>query len=394
MSRSKKSIYLDYAAAVPTDKKVNDLVAKISATFFGNPSSAHSFGTEAKKILEEARQKIAGLLAVKPDEIIFTGSGTESVNLAVLGLTCFYKNIGNHIITSQIEHLAVLNACRKLEKDGFKVTYLPVDVKGLVDPEKVKATLTKKTILVSIMTANNEIGTIQPIKEISKIVQVWRQKNISDWPYFHTDACQAAGILNIKPEALGADLLSFNGSKIYGPKGIGVLFKKNKIRLEPMIYGGSQERGLRAGTENIALAAGMALALELADKDKGKESKRLTGLRDWLIGKIQAEVPEARLNGDAKKRLPNNINISFKGLDGEMLMLGLSRQGFAVSTGSACTTSETGSSHVISALGPTKNWGNLRITLGRETTRQDLERFLEVLKKELKRLRKVSWSAR
>ncbi|MDP3697563.1 MAG: aminotransferase class V-fold PLP-dependent enzyme, partial [Candidatus Taylorbacteria bacterium] len=237
-------------------------------------------------------------------------------------------------------------------------------------------------------------GTIQPIKEISQDLQKLKTKNYKLKTVLHTDACQAAGFLNIRPETLGVDLLSFNGSKIYGPKGVGILFKKNKIQLEPMVYGGSQERGLRAGTENIALVAGLALALELVEKNKNKESKRLAGLRDWLVEKIITEIPETKLNGDAQKRLPNNINISFKSIDGEMLMLGLSRQGFAISTGSACTTSETGPSHVISALGTTKNWGNLRITLGRETTRADLDKFFETLKKEVKRMRNISLCAR
>src|SRR3989344_881781 len=270
---NKNKIYLDYAASTPVDKRVNALVADISVRHFGNASSVHSFGLEAKSILEEARQKIAGWLSVKSDEIIFTGSGTESVNLAIFGIAHAYQSHGKHIVTSKIEHLSVLNTCRKLEKEGFQVTYLLVNEKGLVDPEELKKALTPKTILVSVMAANNEIGTIQPIKEISKIIKEWRQKSSTDWPYLHTDACQALGVLNITPETLGADLLSFNGSKIYGPKGIGVLFKKNKVKLEPMIYGGSQERGLRAGTENIALAAGIALALELTEKNKDKEAK-------------------------------------------------------------------------------------------------------------------------
>jgi|SRR3989344_4725562 len=390
MPKNIEQIYLDYAAATPIDGRVNNLMAKVSAKFFGNSSSGHIFGLEARKILEESRQKIAHFLGAKSEEVFFTGSGTESVNLAILGLARVSQSYGKHIITSQIEHLSVLNICRKLEKEGFRVTYLRVNEKGFVDLEELKKTLTPKTTLVSIMMANNEIGTIQPIKDISKIIKDWRKENGSEYPYFHSDAGQAAGALNIKPETLGVDLLSFNGSKIYGPKGIGVLFKKNKIRLEPMICGGSQERGLRAGTENVALAAGMALALELTEKSKEKEAKRLTDLRDWLIEKIQKEIPETKLNGDLKKRLPNNINISFKNIDGEMLMLALSRQGFAVSTGSACTTSETGPSHVISALGYIKDEGNLRITLGRETTRKDLKKFLETLKKEVKRLRDIA----
>ncbi|MDP3731006.1 MAG: cysteine desulfurase family protein [bacterium] len=379
-------IYLDYAASTPVDKRVNELMADISVRHFGNASSVHSFGLEAKSILEEAREKIAGLLSVKSDEIIFTSSGTESVNLAIFGIAHAYQSHGKHIVTSKIEHLSVLNTCRQLEKEGFKIDYVPVEKNGIVDPVKIIKTVRPDTVLVSVQYANNEIGTIQPIREIAKKLKM---ADLSV-PVFHTDACQAAGFLNIRPEILGVDMLSFNGSKIYGPKGIGVLFKKSKIQLEPMFYGGSQERGLRAGTENIALTAGIAFALELVEKNKGKEAKRLAGLRDWLIEKIQKEIPETKLNGDAQKRLSNNINISFKDIDGEILMLGLNRQGFAISTGSACTISETGPSHVISALGATKGWGNLRITLGRGTTHKDLEKFLEVLKKEVERRRKIT----
>ena len=389
------AIYLDYAAATPVDKKVNSLMSEVSTRFFGNPSSVHSLGLEAKKTLEEARKKIAGLSGVKSDEIIFTGSGTESINLAILGVARFYPEPSKmssgaskkgHILTTNIEHMSVLRACRQLEKEGFKVDYLPVEQNGIIDPERIIKAVKPNTILISVQYANNEIGTIQPIKTIA---QKLKMADLSV-PVFHTDACQAAGFLNIRPETLGVDLLSFNGSKIYGPKGVGVLFKKNKIKLEPIIYGGPQERGLRAGTENVSLATGMALSLELAEENKAKEVKRLTSLRDWLIQKIQIKIPETKLNGDSKKRLPNNINISFKGVDGEMLMLGLNRRGFAVSTGSACTTSETGPSHVISALGGSKEEGNLRITLGRETTKKELETFLETLKEEVTKLRKLS----
>lgn len=395
MPKTESKTYLDYAAATPVDPKVSRLMAQVASRAFGNPSSVHSFGAEAKKILEDSRQKIARLLGAKSDEVTFTGSGTESINLAILGLAMAYKKSGKqggHIITSQIEHLSVLRACQQLEKYGFKVDYLPVEKNGVIGVEKVIKAVRPDTFLISIQYANNEIGTIQPIKEISQKLKIgnWKLKIDEKFPIFHVDACQAAGFLNIRPETLGVDLLSFNGSKIYGPKGVGVLFKKNKVQIEPMIYGGSQERGLRAGTENTALAAGMALALELAEKNKEKEFKRLSGLRDWLIQKVLREISGTKLNGDAKKRLPNNINISFKDIDGEMLMLGLNRQGFAVSTGSACTTSETGPSHVISALGPVENSGNLRITLGRETIQKDLEKFLVVLKKEVARLRKIN----
>ena len=388
MSINDSKIYLDYAAATPVDGRVSGLVHKLSSEFFGNPSSAHNFGSAAKKVLEDARKKVAGLLGVKLDEVIFTGSGTESDNLAILGVARFYKNKSRHIIVSAIEHLAVLNSCKVLEQEGFKVTYLPVSKEGIVDPESIKKAITKSTILISIIQANNEIGTVQPIKEIGLIISEWRKNNNTDLPYFHTDSCQAAGFLNIKPHTLGVDLMTFNGSKIYGPKGVGCLYKKNTIGLTPLFFGGSQEKGLRAGTENVALAAGLALALEIAESKKKAEFGRLENLRDWLIDRCLKEIPDSKLNGDAKKRLPNNVNPSFKGVDGEMLVLALNQKGFAVSTGSACTTRETGPSHVISAIGTGSDWGNIRVSLGRMTTQDELKSFLSVLKKEVARIRK------
>jgi cysteine desulfurase len=268
-------------------------------------------------------------------------------------------------------------------QEGFQVTYLPVSTAGIINPEELKKALRKDTILVSLMQANNEIGTIQPVKELAEIIRGWRKKQGREWPFLHTDACQGAGYLNIQPHSLGVDLLTINGSKIYGPKGVGVLYKKNSLQLEPMLVGGSQENGWRAGTENVALAAGMALALSLAEKEKNQEAKRLTVLRNEFIQSVLKEISETRLNGDAKKRLPNNINLSFRGVDGEMLVLALNQRGIAVSTGSACTTAETGPSHILRALGGVKGWGNVRITLGRETTREELDRTHEVLKKEV-----------
>ncbi|MBI2676694.1 MAG: cysteine desulfurase [Candidatus Yanofskybacteria bacterium] len=388
MSINNAKIYLDYAAATPVDRRVSKIVSGISVKFFGNPSSVHNFGSAAKKVMEDERKKVAGVLGVKPGEVFFTSSGTESDNLAILGAARFYKNKGRHIIVSAIEHLAVLNSCKVLEQEGFKITYLPVGKEGIIDPESVKKAITKSTILISIMQANNEIGTIQPIKEISRIIYEWRKNNNTNLPYFHTDSCQAAGFLNIRPHALGVDLMTFNGAKIYGPKGVGCLYKKSEVGLTPLLFGGSQEKGLRAGTENIALATGLALALEISENRKETEVRRLENYRDWLIGKCLKEIPDVKLNGDAGKRLPNNINLSFRGVDGEMLVLALNQKGFAVSTGSACTTSETGPSHVISAIGTGSDWGNIRISLGRGTSQNELKSFFSVLKREVARIRK------
>jgi len=404
MPKKIKKVYLDYAAATPVAPEVVSLVSKISTEFFGNPSSVHLFGLKAKEILEEARRKIAGELSVKSNEIIFTGSGTESVNLAVLGAARFLKR--GHIVTTNIEHMSVLRACRQLEREGFKVTYVAVEKNGIVDPQKIIQAVRPDTILISVQHANNEVGTVQPVKEIAGKLKTidksaarptldprlfareFSSRRVADLfvPLFHTDACQAAGFLPIQPHNLGVDLLSLNGAKIYGPKGVACLYKKASVDLEPLIYGGSQEFGLRAGTENIALAAGLALALEIAGRKRKTESARLKGLRDWLIQEVLAKIPNSKLNGDAKNRLPNNANFSFKGVDGEMLMLVLSQKGVAVSTGSACTTSETGVSHVIKAIGGNRKWGNIRISLGKETTKKDLDYFSETLKKEIKKL--------
>lgn len=389
MLKVDKKIYLDYAGAAPTDPRVAKLVYDISKKYGGNPSSAHSFGQEAKNILELARKSIARNLSVKQAEVFFVGSGTESVNLAILGTARANKKYGRHIVTTNIEHYAVLRACRQLEKEEFKITYIPAEKNGIIDPNRVLAAIKPETILVSVQHANNEIGTIQPIREITGGIKKLKTRNYKLKTIFHTDACQTAGFLNVKPAHLGVDMLSFNGSKIYGPKGAGVLYKKSSVQLEPLFHGGSQERGLRAGTENVALAVGLALALEIAEKEKDKESKRLTKLRDWFIQKILSEIPGSSLNGDLKLRLPNNINISFKGIDGEILMAALDRQGIAVSTGSACTTSETGQSHVLKAINNRKDSGNLRISMGRFTTKEELSRTLKILKKEVGKIRRI-----
>ncbi len=367
-------IYLDYAATTPLDPKVEKVILA-QLKNFGNPSSIYSLGRQAKQVIEGARKSVAKILNSRTEEVVFTGSGTESDNLAIFGVARAYKSFGKHIITSKIEHHAVLRACQYLEKnEGFKVTYLDVGKNGIVDPVSVKKALRSDTTLVSIIYANNEIGTIQPIKEISKIIKIYRQ--YEKLPFFHTDACQAAGALNLNVQDLAVDLATLNGSKIYGPKGIGCLFVRRGIHLRPVILGGSQEGGLRAGTENPALIAGFAKALELVDKNKEKESKRLIQFRDYVINQILTKIPNSKLNGDAISRLPNNINISFKNTDGEMLMLALDQNGIQVSTGSACTSSETGPSHVMQAIGNPEGWGNLRITLGRQTTKKELDSLL------------------
>ncbi|MEK7583143.1 MAG: cysteine desulfurase family protein [Patescibacteria group bacterium] len=347
-----KRVYLDHAAGI------------------GNPSSVHHEGRKAKKILDDARAKIGAVLNCRAEEIIFTGSGTEANNLAIFGVP------SGHIISTNIEHHSVL---RPLEKRG-NVTFVPVKPNGIINPDDIAKALRPDTVLVSVIYANNEIGTTQPIRAIKKIIG-----NV----LLHTDACQAAGYLDINVQNLGVDLMTINGAKIYGPQGTGVLFVRRGTRLMPIILGGDQERGLRAGTQNPVLIADFAKALKLAEKKREKESARLINLRDWFI----AQLPDAKLNGDPVQRLPNNINISFDDIDGEMLMLALDLKGIAVSTGAACTVTSTEPSHVLQALHATRDTlhdqGNIRLTLGRSTTKKDLEYTLQVLKKEVARLRSL-----
>ncbi|HEY4506639.1 MAG TPA: cysteine desulfurase family protein [Candidatus Paceibacterota bacterium] len=390
-----KKVYLDYAGTTPMDTQVKRVILRYMDESWGNSSSVHEYGRKASELIDQSRIKVARVLGCKDHEIIFTGSGTESDNLAILGIARAYKKLGNHIVTSKIEHPAVLQACRYLEEnEGFKLTYVSVDSRGLVNPDEISKSLTNKTILVSIMYANNEIGTIQPIAEIAKIIKERRDNKKTVGlrvPFFHTDACQAAGALNIKINNLGVDLMTLNGSKIYGPKATGCLSVKRGINLIPILLGGLQEMGRRAGTENQALIAGFAEALELSDQSRGKESTRLTELRDYAVYEIKKKIPGSHLNGDQKKRLPNNINFSFEGVDGEMLMIKLDQAGIMVSTGSACTTTSTEPSHVLEALGlgPDLVNGNIRITLGRQTNKKDIDHVLKKLYYIVGKLRKT-----
>lgn len=383
------TIYLDYAATTPLSlevKKEMDLATGI----YGNPSSLHSKGYEAKMALDGGREKIAKILNCRSDEIIFTGGGTESDNLAILGFARANKAKGNHIIVSAIEHHAVLEPAHKLGKEGFEITYLPVSKDGIIDLEEFKKALRPETILVSIMYANNEIGTIQPIKEISKIIE----NSKSSKPILHTDACQAAGFLDLNVKELGADMLTLNAGKIYGPKGFGILYAKKGIKLEPIFYGGGQEFGLRAGTENLSGAVGLAKALELAQKNKEKESARLLKLRDYLKEKIVAEIPKIKFNGSFDKdlRLPNNLNVSILDVEGESLVLYLDNAGICVSSGSACTSKSLEPSHVILALGEPHEvaHSSLRFSLGHGTTKEDIDYAINVLKEVAEKLRAIS----
>jgi cysteine desulfurase len=381
------AIYLDYAATTPLDPRVLEAMMPYLTEKFGNPNSIHAFGREARKAVDEAREKIAALLNCRPSELVFTSGGTESDNLALRGVAAAYRQKGNHIVTTAIEHHAVLHTCRALQDEGFEVTYLPVDEHGLVTPEQVAEAITDRTILVSIMHANNEIGTIEPLADIVRAVKEKRPDVL-----VHTDAVQTVGHIPVDVEALGVDLLSFAAHKFYGPKGVGGLFVRRGVKLVPQLTGGGQERNRRSGTENVAGIVGMAKALEIAVAEMPTEIPRLQTLRDELINGVLAQIPDSRLNGHPTQRLPHNANFSFFGVEGEALLLQLDLHGIAASSGSACTSGSLEPSHVLLALGLSHEWalGSLRLTLGRFTTRQHLERVLAVLPSIVEKLRALT----
>lgn len=383
--RSMKRIYLDYAATTPTHPKVVEAMRPYFSEKFGNPSSLHSFGQEAKAAIENARNQVAKLIKAKADEIVFTSGGTEADNFALEGIAFANESKGNHIITSAIEHHAVTECCEFLKKRGFQITYLPVDKNGLVDPEEVRKAITERTILVSIMHANNEIGTIEPIAEISKIV---KERGV----YFHTDAVQTAGHLPIDVDELGVDLLAMSAHKLYGPKGVGALYIRKGTRITRFLHGGDQESRRRSSTENVPGIVGFGVAVEIALQEMEEENKKLTLLRDKLIRGIMEKIPDSQLNGHPNLRLPNNVNVSIKYVEGESMLLNLDLQGVAASTGSACSSGSLEPSHVLLAIGLSHEiaHGSLRFTLGKYTTEEDVDYVLEVLPEIVEKLRAMS----
>ncbi len=385
-----KRIYLDHAATTPLDPRVKKAMKPFLNEDFGNAGGLYREGRIAKEAIEGARTTISKIIGARPEEIIFTSGGTESDNLAVFGVSGAAKR--GHIVTTKFEHHAVLEPCQQLVKDGFDVTFLEVGEDGIVKPEDVRRALRPETILVSIMYANNEIGTIQPVAEIGKIIKEYKKENKSAYPYFHTDACQAAGYLDLTVNNLGVDLMTINGPKIYGPKGIGFLYRKMGVKIKPQILGGGQEMRMRSGTEPVALIIGLAKAFEIAQAEKEPESKRLTALRDYFISEIQKQIPKVVLNGHPTKRLPNNINISILDIEGEALVLYLDAKGISFSTGSACTSESLEPSHVILALGKPYEFAHasMRFTMGRSTAKEDLDYVLGELPKAVEWLRKVS----
>lgn len=387
-----KRVYLDHSATTYMDSQVKETMEPYWSDNFGNPSAIYEEGRKAKKAIFDAREKTASVLGVRPDEIIFTAGGTESDNMAVFGVSRFYKSRGNHIVASKIEHHAVLYTFDKLKKEGFEADYIKVDESGIVDLKQLKSVLKKETTLVSVMYANNEIGAIQPIQEIAKIIRSHRKEHGCDTPYFHVDAVQAPSYLDLNVLKLGVDLLTLNGSKIYGPKGIGCLYIKRGVKIEPVIYGGGQEASLRPGTENVPAIVGFAKALELAQEGREIESKRLTGFRDYFIDKLLKEIPDTILNGSKENRLPNNINVSFLSVEGEAIVLYLDAEGIASSTGSACSSDSLEPSHVITALKRRDNYahGSVRFTMGKKTTKNDIDYVMKVLPGIIKKLRSIS----
>lgn len=380
-----RTIYLDHAATTPVRTEVIDEMLPYFNQKFGNPSTIYSLGRESKKAMEEAREKVAKAIGAQPREIFFTGSGTEADNWAVKGVAYANRQKGKHIITSAIEHHAVLHTCQYLESDGFEVTYLPVDADGLVTAKQVKAAIRPDTILITIMFANNEIGTIQPVAEIGKIA---KEKGI----YFHTDAVQAMGNIDINVADMNIDMLSMSSHKFYGPKGIGALYVKKGVKLTSFMHGGAQERGRRASTENVAAIVGMAKALEIAVENLEQYNKKLLALRDRTINEIQKQIPFVRLNGHREKRLSGNVNFSFEFIEGESLLLMLDMKGIAASSGSACTSGSLDPSHVLLAIGLPHEiaHGSLRITFGENNCDSDVDYLMEVLTPIVQRLREMS----
>lgn len=377
-------IYLDHAATTPLRPEVLEAMLPYLSLEFGNPSSVYGAGRRGHQALDHARDTVSRLLRAKSEEIIFTSGGSEGANLAIKGVAWAYQNKGKHIITSAIEHHAVLDTVLWLKQKGFEATILPVDADGLVSPKQVQAALRDDTILVSIMHANNEVGTLQPISEIGAIVR-------EHGAFFHTDAVQTAGILDLDVNELNVDLLSLSAHKFYGPKGVGALYVRKGVRIDSLIHGGAQEKRRRAGTENVAGIVGLAKAFELAQEEREEATRHLVQLRDQLLEGLQT-IPHTKINGSLKQRLPNNVNVCFQFIEGESLLLNLDLRGIAASSGSACTSGSLDPSHVLLAMGLSHEiaHGSLRLTLGRDNTREQVNYVLQEIPEIIERLRAMS----
>ena len=385
-----KTVYLDYAAATPVDPEVLEAMRPYWSGRYSNASSMHESGRRAKAAIDGARAAVAEVLGCEPREVIFTGSGTESDNTALLGAARAARAHGTHVIISAVEHKAVLESAQQLKNEGFEVSIAPVDAYGTVNVEEVMRLVTDQTVLVSVMYANNEIGTVEPIQGLSVALRARRAGKA--FPLLHTDACQAAGFLPLKVAELGVDLMSLNGSKIYGPRGIGILYKKNGVTILPLIVGGEQEQHLRAGTESVPLIIGFAAALQKAERLRVAESARLTALRDYFTRELLTKIPRAVLNGHPTNRLPNNVHISMPYVEGESMLLMLDKHSIEASTGSACSAYDLQPSHVLLAIGQTPELahGSIRFSLGRHTTKEELDYVLSVFPGIVERLTQLS----
>jgi len=379
-----RTIYFDHAATTALDARVLDVMLPYLTTEYGNASSIYTLGRHAMQAIDRAREQVADVLGCRPTEVTFTGCGSESDNLAIKGIAFVSQKKGNHLITSGIEHHAVLHTCQYLERFGFKTTYLPVDAYGLVDPDEIGRAITDQTILVSVMYANNEVGTIEPVAEIGRIC---RARKVP----FHVDAVQAGSALPLDAADLNADLLSLSAHKFYGPKGVGILYVRQGMRLLPQLQGGSQERGRRAGTENVAGIVGAAAALCLAREELPQVTPHITALRDRLIAGVLT-IQRSRLTGHPTERLPNNASFCFEGVEGESILLNLDLLGIAASTGSACTSGSVDPSHVLIAMGLPPEWshGSLRLTLGKGNTGADVDMLLTALPGIIEKLRNLA----
>ena len=374
------TVYLDHAGTTPTDPSVVEAMLPYFSHLYGNPSSIQTVGQEARYALDTARERVAKVLHSRNSEVVFTSGGTESDNAAILGAATALQETGNHVITSSVEHHAVLHSCQFLENLGYEVTYLPVDDYGITSPEAVVNAITERTTVVSVMYANNEIGSINPLREISEAVK-GRARELGRTIVMHTDAVQAAGFLDLNVRTLGVDMLSLSGHKFYGPKGTGGLFLRRGTPFLPLLLGGGQERERRSGTENIAGIVGFSTALELADNARQESGAHCAALRDRIVREVLERIPDTRLNGHPTQRLPNNVNFSFEGVEGEPILLGLDMAGIAASSGSACSSGSLEPSHVLLALGQSAELarGSLRITLGKENTDEEVSYLLGVL---------------
>lgn len=380
-----KRIYLDHSATTHVDTRVLEAMLPYFTEKFGNASSLHSFGQEAAEALAQSREQVAAALGAAPPEIFFTSGGTESDNMAIKGAAYMHSPRGRHIITSVIEHPAVLRTCEELEREGFEVTYVPVDGEGILDMQFLEDSIRDDTILISIMHANNEIGTIQPIKEINGLIS--GRKII-----LHTDAVQSVGKIPTDVNELGVDMLSISSHKLHGPKGVGALYVRSGVNIRPLVQGGGHERGLRPGTENIPGIVGFAKAMSIAREQLEEDSMHMQHLRDSMIEKIRNKIAHVMLNGHEKKRLPNNVNMSFRHVEGESLLMLLDMNGVAVSTGSACSSTSQKASHVLTAidLGVDYIHGSLRFTLGRENTMEEIDHVVNLLEEAVMKLRQMS----